>query len=107
MAADRALQQKLAEGDWTDDDDRRWAVASLMTINWSIRWLCKEHYQMRAQLRNGTLDRDSLYEREKSGVDCTAVERYYRLFDELDPKPTIRVVSPGVSTLVASQIEAH
>ncbi|KAK5938821.1 transcription factor that binds to CRE motif [Knufia obscura] len=106
-AADRALQQKLAEGDWTDDDDRRWAVASLMTINWSIRWLCKEHYQMRAQLRNGTLDRDSLYEREKSGVDCTAVERYYRLFDELDPKPTIRVVSPGVSTLVASQIEAH
>jgi len=89
------------------DADRRWVVASLMTIKWSITWLCNEHYQVRVQLRNGQLDRDSLYEREKSGVDCAAVEKHYRLFDELDPKPTIQIVSPGVSTLMASEIEVH
>lgn len=110
MAADRALQQKAAEDDWTDDADRRWVVASLMTIKWSIRWLCNEHYQMRVQLRNGRLDRDSLYEREQSGVDCAAVERHYRLFDESDPKPTIQVISPSGasgSSLLTSQIEVQ
>jgi len=107
MAADRALQQKAAEDDWTGDADRRWVVASLMTIKWTIKWLSNEHYHMRMQLRSGKLDRDSLYGREKSGVDCVTVERHYRLFDELDPKPTIQVVSPGVLTSLTSQIEVQ
>jgi len=78
-----------------------------MTIKWTIVWLSNEHYQMRMQLRNGKLDRDSLYGREKSGVDCGAVERHYRLFDELDPKPTIQIVSLSVSSSLASQIEVQ
>jgi len=106
-AADRALQQKVAEGDWTEDADRRWVVASLVTIKWSIRWLCNEHYNVRMQLRNGKLDRDSLYDRENSGVDCAAVEQHYRLFDEIDPKATIQVASSSASTSYTSQIEVH
>ena len=107
MAADRALQQKAAEDDWMQDADRRWVVSSLLTIKWSIRWLSHEHYHMRVQLRNGKLDRDSLYEREKAGVDCAAVELHYRLFDKLDPRPMIQVVSPGYLTVCTSHIEVH
>ncbi|KAJ9656354.1 transcription factor that binds to CRE motif [Neophaeococcomyces mojaviensis] len=106
MAADRALQQRLSEENWTTDPDHRWAVASLMTIKWSIRWLSREHSHMRMQFRYGQIDRDSLYGKEQLGVDCGAVERHFRLFDEIDPKPWVHVVSPSLPSSMTS-VEAH
>lgn len=101
-AADRALQQILTEENWMANPDHRWTVSSLITIKWSITWLNNEHLNMRMQLRNGMIDRDSLYDKEKKGVDCDAVERHYRLFDEIDPKPCTQVVFPSVSSSAAS-----
>ena len=109
-AADKALQQRLAEENWAANADSRWAVASLMTIKWSIHWLSNEHLNIRMQFRNGRIDRESLYTKEKSGVDIGAVERHYRLFDELDPIPRVQVASPSSNTIpssVPSTIEAH
>ena len=57
-AADKALQQRLAEENWTADADCRWAVASLMTIKWSIQWLNNEHLNIMMQFRNVRIDRD-------------------------------------------------
>lgn len=101
MAADRALQPKLSEENWTDDPDRRWAVASLMTIKWSIRKLEREHQEIRIKLRTGKLDRDKLIKMEHTGIDYGAVERHYRLFDAQDPKPSLYVVPPTMATLPA------
>lgn len=78
-----------------------------MTLKWSIQWLNQEHLNIRMQVRNGRIDRDSLYQREQKGVDTGAVEKHYRLFDEMDPIPQIRVVSPGVSLPPTIHIEAH
>lgn len=106
MAADRALQQRLAEENWTADADSKWCVSSLMTIKWSIQWLDKRHRTIRMQVRNGLIDRDSLYQQEKTGVDCGAVEKHYRLFDEIDPIPQIKVTS-GIGMPSSIGIEAH
>lgn len=87
-AADRALQQKLDEMVSSHDSPEvRWAVSSLMTIKWSIRWLEKQHSDIRMDIRLGrkTTNRDDLMGR---GVDCRGVERHYRAFDRTDPAPT-------------------
>lgn len=102
MAADRALQQTLTEENWTANPDHRWTASSLMTIKWSIMWLNNEHLNMRMQLRSGMIDRDSLFDKEKQGVDCGAVEQHYRLFDEIDPKPCTQVTFPSVSSSLVS-----
>lgn len=101
-AADRALQQTLTEENWTANPDHRWTASSLMTIKWSIMWLNNEHLNMRMQIRNGMIDRDSLYDKEKQGVDCGAVEQHYRLFDEIDPKPCTQVTFPSVPSSLTS-----
>ena len=92
---------------WTANADLRWAVSSLMTIKWSINWLEQEHSQLRLQLRNGRLDRDVLFQKEKTGVDCGAVEKNYRLFDEIDPKPWTQVEPAQESSHLVSTLEVH
>jgi len=106
MAADRALQQKLAEGDWTADDASRWTVSSLMTIKWSIQWLSKEHSNIRMQYRSGKVDQEYLYRKGKSGVDVGAIGAKYRLFDKLDPELRLDVV-PSKLQCSLNSIEAH
>lgn len=105
-AADSALQQNLDVENWPAKADSRWAVSSLMTIKWSINWLEHEHARLRLQLRNGRLDRDSLFEKEKVGVDCAAVEKNYRLFDDLDPRPYTQVATSHSTNIGGSECMA-
>lgn len=106
MAADKALQQRLTDESWTANADSRWAVASLMTIKWSIQWLSNEHLNVRMRLRSNNKIED---DQGNNGVDVGAVQRHLRLYDELDPSPRIRIVSPKneLSSSVASIVEAH
>lgn len=107
-AADRALQQKLAEADWTASEASRWTVSSLLTIKWSIQWLSKEHSKIRMQYRSGRVNQEYLYQKGKLGVDVGAVEAKYRLFDTLDPELTLDIVSsPASLEIPVNPIEAH
>lgn len=110
MAADKALQQRLTEESWTANADSRWAVASLMTIKWSIQWLNNQHLNIRMQLRtNGKVDQVSLSETGKVGVDVGAVKRHISLYDEVDSSPRIHIIdgSDHVSSSMPSIVEAH
>ena len=105
MAADRALQQKLAE-DWTSDDAGRWTVSSLMTIKYAIGWLSKEHSFIRMQYRMGKVNQEYLFQKGKSGVDVGSIGAKYRLFDKLDPELELDVV-PSTMECSMNPIEAH
>lgn len=104
-AADRALQQKLAE-EWTADDAGRWTVSSLMTIKYAIGWLSKEHSFIRMQYRSGKVNQEYLFQKGKSGVDVNSIGAKYRLFDNLDPELELDVV-PSTMECSMNAIEAH
>lgn len=82
-AANGALQQTVSEEDWTSNADLRWKWASLMTIKQSIRHLEREHQKIRAHVKAGTLDREE-WRCISPGVDCGAVEKTAKIWNELD-----------------------